>query len=92
MAYTPRMVWEAVFFLLVLKIPIIYLAVVVWWAIRAEPEKGEPAAVAAVTDTPPEGPGLGVRDRPTRRPFVGRPHGRLVAGRRTASARAGTRR
>ncbi len=29
--------WEAIFMLVVLKIPIIYLAVVVWWAIRAEP-------------------------------------------------------
>jgi hypothetical protein len=29
--------WEGIFMLLVLKIPIVYLAVVVWWAIRAEP-------------------------------------------------------
>ena len=85
------MVWEAVFFLLVLKIPVIYLGVVVWWAIRGEPDKGEPAAVAAVTDTPPEGPGFGLRDRQARRPFPGRPHGRLATGRRAASARAGSR-
>lgn len=32
--------WEAIFMLVVLKIPIVYLAVVVWWAIRAEPEPG----------------------------------------------------
>jgi hypothetical protein len=32
--------WEAVFMLVVLKIPMIYLAVVVWWAIRAEPHAG----------------------------------------------------
>ena len=31
-------VWEAIFMLLVLKIPVIYLGVVVWWAVRAEPE------------------------------------------------------
>lgn len=31
-------VWEAIFMLGVLKIPVIYLAVVVWWAVRAEPE------------------------------------------------------
>jgi hypothetical protein len=31
-------VWEAIFMLLVLKIPVIYLAVVVWWAVRAEPD------------------------------------------------------
>jgi hypothetical protein len=32
--------WEAVFMLLVLKIPMVYLAIVVWWAVRAEPEPG----------------------------------------------------
>jgi hypothetical protein len=39
MAYTGRVdaAWEGIFMLLVLKIPLIYLAVVVWWAIRAEP-------------------------------------------------------
>jgi hypothetical protein len=31
-------VWEAVFMLVVLKIPMIYLAAVVWWAVRAEPD------------------------------------------------------
>jgi hypothetical protein len=29
--------WEGIFMLLVLKIPLVYLAVVVWWAIRADP-------------------------------------------------------
>jgi len=33
-------VWEAVFMLVVLKIPMIYLAAVVWWAVRAEPTPG----------------------------------------------------
>jgi hypothetical protein len=33
--------WEAVFMLVVLKIPMIYLAAVVWWAVRAEPHVGE---------------------------------------------------
>ncbi|MFO7572289.1 MAG: hypothetical protein R6W48_06790 [Gaiellaceae bacterium] len=33
-------VWEAVFMLVVLKIPVVYLAGVVWWAIRAEPTAG----------------------------------------------------
>lgn len=43
-------VWEALFMLLVLKIPIAYLAAVVWWAIRAEPTLGgenEPLGVPA---------------------------------------------
>jgi len=30
-------VWEAIFMLVVLKIPLIYLGVVVLWAVRAEP-------------------------------------------------------
>jgi hypothetical protein len=30
--------WEAIFMLVVLKIPMVYLAAVVWWAVRAEPE------------------------------------------------------
>ena len=33
--------WEAIFMLLVLKIPLVYLGVVIWWAIRAEPVPGE---------------------------------------------------
>jgi len=41
MAYTAAMdsvsVWEALFMLVVLKIPVVYLAAVVWWAIRSEP-------------------------------------------------------
>ena len=33
--------WEAIFMLVVLKIPIVYLGIVVWWAIRAEPTGGD---------------------------------------------------
>ena len=43
-------VWEAVFMLVVLKIPVIYISTVVWYAIRAEPEPaggGEEAGVPA---------------------------------------------
>jgi len=36
-AVTPT-VWEGIFMLLILKIPVIYLAVVVWYAVRAEPK------------------------------------------------------
>jgi hypothetical protein len=42
--------WEAIFMLLVLKIPLIYLAIVVLWAVRAEPEiadGGDEAGVLA---------------------------------------------
>jgi len=34
-------VWEAIFFLLVLKIPLVYLCWVMWWAIRAQPKPDE---------------------------------------------------
>lgn len=33
--------WEAIFMLVVLKVPMVYLAAVVWWAIRAEPRPGD---------------------------------------------------
>jgi hypothetical protein len=32
--------WELIFMLLILKIPIVYLGFVVWYAIHAEPEPG----------------------------------------------------
>ena len=51
------MVWEAVFLLIVLKIPIVYLCLVVWWAIKAEPQPDEGAAlVARVEPTDPPQP------------------------------------
>ena len=86
------MVWEAIFLLVVLKIPIVYLCVVVWWAIKAEPrpEEGAPL-VARVSPTDPEPcswyehrrrliGSRGPRRRPTRPPS------------RTALARAQVRR
>jgi hypothetical protein len=32
--------WAVIFMMLILKIPVIYLVAVVWYAIRAEPEPG----------------------------------------------------
>ena len=46
------MVWEVVFMLVLLKIPLVYLCMVVWWAIRAEPRDEQPAVAARVPDTP----------------------------------------
>ena len=66
-------VWELVFFMVILKIPIVYLALVIWHAIRAEPipEGGAPATVGTGSDD--QGPGWGRGSRP--RPFPPRPHG-----------------
>jgi hypothetical protein len=36
------MVWEVIFLLLILKIPLVYLCGVVWWAVRAEPAPPDP--------------------------------------------------
>jgi hypothetical protein len=50
------MIWEAVFLLVILKIPIIYLCGVVYWAIKAEPvppAEAEPALVVARLDPRP---------------------------------------
>jgi len=41
-------VWETIFLLVVLKIPIVYLGVVVWWAVRSEPAPPEPLEPAIV--------------------------------------------
>jgi hypothetical protein len=75
--------------LVVLKIPIVYLCAVVWWAIRAEPRPEEPAALVPVVDGPR---GAGTPDRrrsqsPRRRPPSGparRPHSRVGAVRAEA--------
>jgi hypothetical protein len=32
--------WELVFMMLILKIPVVYLGLVVWYAIKAEPDPG----------------------------------------------------
>ncbi|MEO5633484.1 hypothetical protein [Gaiella sp.] len=66
------MVWEVIFMLVILKIPIVYLAVVIWWAIKAEPDPGEPAGVTVVSDTP--GPGRSPRARRRRGRRPNRPH------------------
>ena len=81
-------VWEAIFMLLVLKIPIIYLSVVVWYAVRAEPEP-EPAVggeeVAVLTPLTPCGWDDWKRRRPRPHGLRPRPTGpRLPARARTA--------
>ncbi len=86
------MVWEFVFLMVVLKIPIIYLCAVIYWAIKAEPRPPEAAVLVphAASPDPPAGwtprqPGSRVRrphGSPSRgyraggRPSVARAHGR----------------
>lgn len=73
--------WELFFMLVLLKIPLVYLCLVVWWAIRAEPRDEQPAVAVRVTDTPPPHAGWSRAPRP--RPDVG--------GRRGGHVRVATR-
>ena len=82
MSYNPEMsgqAWELVFMMLVLKIPIVYLALVVWYAIRAEPEPGEEQRETSIWRPwhRPEEP----------RPRRGGPHGSRDAARVSRSRR-----
>jgi hypothetical protein len=64
------MVWEFVFLMLILKIPVIYLCVVVYWAIRGDRGPAEAARLAVRPDVEPRPPW----SRPPVRPRRG-PHG-----------------
>jgi len=70
----PDTLWELVFLMVILKIPIAYLCYVVWFAIKAEPRRGRggPALVRVEPDLPPLDYDR-VRRRARRRPP--RPHG-----------------
>lgn len=84
-------VWEAAFFLLALKIPVVFVGVVVWRAIRSVPDDHEPGPEVRVpvTDTPPVVPPPQPRrharrppSRPSRRSSPQRPAGtRTLDGR-----------
>ena len=67
--------WELIWLMVIMKIPILYLCWVVYWAVRAKPERDEPVAslVRSADDDPPSGwqPRCGPRrpgphGRPTR--------------------------
>ena len=83
----PDTLWELVFLMVILKIPIVYLCYVVWYAIKAEPRRrGGSAGVRVTPDLPPPSYDR-LRRRSRRRPP--RPHGgpaRVYA--RTARAAA----
>jgi len=83
----PDTLWELIFIMVILKIPIVYLCYVVWYAIKAEPRGGGgPAGVRELPDSPPP---THDRHRRRTRPRPSRPHGgpaRVYA--RTARAAA----
>jgi hypothetical protein len=83
-------VWEFIFLMVILKIPVLYLCAVVWWAIRAEPRPPEGAALPARLDLPEDRPWSPRPSRPTRRG----PHGSPVRsyGQRRPSPRPHTQR
>jgi hypothetical protein len=70
----PDTLWELVFLMVILKIPIAYLCYVVWYAIKAEPRRGR-GGLAGVRVTPdPPSPSFDRFARRTRR-RPPRPHG-----------------
>ena len=77
------MVWEFVFMMVILKIPIVYLCLVVYWAVRAEPKPPEPARLTVdPVDLDPR-----PRRRPrSRKPRPG-PHGSPLRARRAMARR-----
>ena len=75
--------WELIFMMLVLKIPIVYLCLVVYWAIKAGPKPPEPALLPATPEPAPHRPPAWTHRRPPRRPRRGGPHAR-GSGRRAA--------
>ncbi len=60
--------WELLFMMLLLKIPLVYLCWVVWWAIKAEPEIGTEGGTEGLNWKP-------WRRHPGPRPRRGGPHG-----------------
>ncbi|HXY80941.1 MAG TPA: hypothetical protein VEH55_06190 [Gaiellaceae bacterium] len=69
----PDSIWEIVFLMVILKIPIVYLCTVVYCAIKAEPKPSAGSDVTAKLGPDEPGPGWRRRRSPSRlRP---RPHG-----------------
>ena len=67
--------WELIWLMVIMKIPILYLCWVVYWAIKAEPRPEQPAAVVAVDDGADPAPW-----RPRYRSRRPGPHGRPTRG------------
>jgi len=91
MAYTEtvRSAWEAIFLLVVLKIPLVYLGVVIWWAVRSEPKPDDGGeAVGVLVPLTPCNWGEWRRRRASSRPPRPLPPVGPHARRLTAAARA----
>ena len=67
----PDSAWEIVFLMVILKIPIVYLCAVIYYAIKSEPRPEEGAGITASTGPDDDGPGR----RRRRLPRLPRPHG-----------------
>ena len=67
--------WELIFLMVIMKIPILYLCWVVWWAIKSEPRPEEGAALLASPPADPPGGGTAWHLTRGRRPRPARPHG-----------------
>jgi hypothetical protein len=65
--------WELIFMMLVLKLPILYLIGVVWWAVRSSPDPFEPAELVPVVSDSPHDPADPCTWRVRRRPIRPRP-------------------
>jgi hypothetical protein len=81
--------WELIFLMFVMKLPILYLIGVVWWAVRATPDPYAPATLVPAALPPPSPSPLAVRACPWHgrhpRPH---PHAPVRARRRAVIARA----
>jgi hypothetical protein len=81
-------IWELVFMLVILKIPVVYLCAVVWWAVKAEPRPLEGAGTVASLGPGPACDWQARRIRVLRRGPAPRGGGRDRRPGRVAHARA----
>jgi len=79
------LVWEIIFLVVIIKIPLVYFGGVIWWSIKSEPElstEGEGERAVGWTRRPPK----------PRRPMRGTPRGgALHRGARSARRRERSR-
>ena len=81
------MTWELIWMLVILKIPVVYLCLVIWWAIRSQHRPIEPALSRVPLEPEPRPDWRFSRTPPPRRRG---PHGVPARGCRRKVARAET--